>query len=333
MIDGGPARSLSNKNAGKRESEQLAKQRKLIIGCGYLGLRVARLWLSHGDEVFALTRSAQTARTFEDAGIRAIVGDVMRRDTLIFPPQIDVMLYAVGLDRRSGHSQRAVYVDGLENVLKRSAGALGRLIYVSSVSVYGQTQGEEVDEGAPSLPTRENGQVCLQAEELVWRNFRQSQKPNAAGDSQLPQAAEPGANVLRLAGIYGPGRLLSRVETLRAGAALSGNPDAFLNLIHVDDAAAAVNACERLAQPGATYLVCDDAPMRRREYFERLAQLIGAPAPQFEVSGFGPEDAESRNLNKRCRNRRLKEELQMRLTYPTIKEGLPQALGDLCVSH
>src|SRR5690606_29190096 len=144
-------------------------------------------------------------------------------------------------DRTSGHSQRDVYVDGLRHVLNAMAGRCERFVYISSTSVYGQTQGEWVDESSPCRPDRPNGQACLEAENLVWEFFPAGMDPEQSG-----------AVVLRLAGIYGPGRLLRRVEQLRSGDPIGGNPEAWLNLIHVDDAATAVLACEQRFTPGET---------------------------------------------------------------------------------
>jgi nucleoside-diphosphate-sugar epimerase len=273
---------------------------KLIIGCGYLGERVARRWLAQGDSVVALTRSDARARWFHDSGIEPIVGDVTDRASLAALPEVDTLLYAVGLDRSSGRSQREVYVGGLDNVLGRMAGKVRRFLYFSSTSVHGQNSGELVDESSDCRPESDNGKVCLDAEHLLRDKV-------------------PEANVLRLAGIYGPGRLMSRIEALRAGLVVEGNPDAWLNLIHVDDAAAAALACECRGGPGSTYVVCDDRPCRRRDYYSLLAWMIGAPPPQFEPPS-------STELNKRCCNRRLHDELKVVLRFPRMNVGLPHAL-------
>ena len=90
--------------------------RKLVIGCGYLGKRVAERWKQQGDDVFVLTRSDENARRFHEEGLSPIVGDVVQPETLMFPEDIETCLYAVGLDRSAGFSQRDVYVDGLQNV-------------------------------------------------------------------------------------------------------------------------------------------------------------------------------------------------------------------------
>ena len=203
---------------------------RLIIGCGYLGRRVAKHWLAEGCSVYALTRSPERGAELRDAGLIPLLGDVTKPASLPEFPTVDILLYAVGLDRRSGQTQRDVYVGGLANVLPRIAGNVQRAIYISSTSVYGQNAGEWVDESSACQPESTNGQVCLEAERLF-------------------QQAIPSSNLLRLAGIYGPGRLIARMEALRAGIAPEGNPDAWLNLIHVDDAVSAVLACERRAVP------------------------------------------------------------------------------------
>lgn len=281
--------------------------KKLIIGCGYLGQRVAKAWLNNPDEVWALTRSPERGETWRSSGIRPVLGDVNDPNVLAgFPePQIDTLLYAVGWDRSSGKSQREVYVAGLENVLRAVGPRVRRVIYISSTSVYGQDDGSVVDEDSPCEPLAENGQVCLEAERVLRR-------------------ACPQANILRLAGIYGPGRLVARVEALRAGTPLTGNPEAWLNMIHVEDAVQAVQACEQHGRPAATYLVADDQPLPRSAFYAAVCQRINAPMPTFAPDSTAPRG--NRTLNKRCSNLRLRTELGVDLLYPTIEQGLDAVL-------
>jgi nucleoside-diphosphate-sugar epimerase len=276
--------------------------RKLVIGCGYLGERVARAWQEQGSEVFALTRSEETAERFRALGILPIVGDVVQPETLIFPAEIETCLYAVGRDRSAGFSQRELYVGGLRNVLHSATFTPRQLIYISSTSVYGQDDGSWVDETSPTIPSAENGRVCVAAEELV------------RGHPELP------ARILRLSGIYGPDRLIARVDRLHDRVPLTGNPEAWLNLIHVEDACQAVLACERSGRDGETYLVSDDHPVVRREYYSRLAELASAPPPEFRPDSVG--------LGKRCRNAKTRSELGFAPRYPTIEQGLPPLFAD-----
>ena len=273
----------------------------LVIGCGYLGERVACEWLRSHDDVWALTRSTVNAERLTSIGLRPVIGDVLDLDSLRKLPRAETVLYAVGFDRTGSASKRSVYVDGLSNVLQQVRASCERFLYVSSTSVYGQDSGELVDESSPTTPTEENGRICCDAEAVV-RQLKED------------------AIILRLAGIYGPGRLLARVEQLRRGERLTGNPEAWLNLIHVDDAARTVLAAETRGVPGATYLVCDDRPLHRREYYAALAEKVGAPRPQFEELAADAPDRQ--RLNKRCVNRRLREDLRVELQFPTVIDGL-----------
>lgn len=282
---------------------------KLIIGCGYLGERVAAAWTACGDDVSVLTRSSARAERLAASGLSPVIGDVLEPESLRQLPRADVVLYAVGFDRTSESSKRSVYVDGLRNVLVEIAQRSRLFLYVSSTSVYGQNGGELVDEASSTEPQEENGHICLDAEAVVCRFF-----------DRAKCSPEQGAIILRLAGIYGPGRLLTRIEQLRSGEPLSGNPDAWLNLIHVDDAVRAVLAAEQRGQSGATYLVSDDRPLRRAEYYSALAASVGAPPPRF--AEFNVNSIERQQLNKRCVNSRLRHELAVELKYPTVIDGL-----------
>jgi nucleoside-diphosphate-sugar epimerase len=275
----------------------------LVIGCGYLGLRVAREWVTAGRKVYALTRNR--ADLLRSHVIEPIVGDVLEPASLKGLPQTDTVLYAVGLDRNAGRAMREVYVTGLENVMGALDQAQGRpslgfqrFLYVSSTSVYGQPVGSWIDETSPTEPLEESGKVVLEAEHLL-RQFR------------------PEAVILRFAGIYGPGRVLRRASLLK-GEAVPGDGERFVNLIHVDDGVRAVLAAEANAEPGETYLIADDAPPTRRELFIRTAELIGAPPPRFEGGGAG-------EANRRVSNAKAKRRLGFRPLFPSIAEGLSDA--------
>jgi len=283
----------------------------LIVGCGYLGQRLATRCQQAGHTVQAMTRSAERAEVFRARGWQPIVADICEPATLSHLPEVDAVVFAVGYDRTSGRTQQEVYVQGLAHILERVAGRCHRFIYISSSSVYGQQAGEWVDEDSVCEPTQTGGQCCLSAEQQV--------------EAKLSGSRTQGV-VLRLSGIYGPGRLLSRIESLRNGEPLTGSPASWLNLIHVDDA---VSMCQKVLQDPprrAVYLVSDDAPVPRGVYYQRLAELVGAPQPVFDESQ--PARRGAGGLNKRCSNRRMRDEWQLTLEYPSYREGLAHALGD-----
>ncbi|MCA9074151.1 MAG: SDR family oxidoreductase [Planctomycetaceae bacterium] len=282
---------------------------RLIIGCGYLGRRVARRWIDAGNQVFALTRSSDHADELSALGIQPVIGDVLSPTSLQSLPATTTLLYAVGYDRSGDASKRVVYVNGLRNVLAALPDSVDRIVYVSSTSVYGQSSGERVDESSICEPTSEGGQICLDAERLL----------------QDKLTGRIGLHILRLSGIYGPRRLIARIDALRAGQHLTSHPDGCLNLIHVDDATTAVLTCaERDAGRSPVTLVSDDCPIQRREFYETVAKLVDAPEPTF-----APPPNEAPDLGKCCDNRRLREEWGVNLTFPTINEGLPHAIGEL----
>jgi nucleoside-diphosphate-sugar epimerase len=285
---------------------------KLILGCGYLGSRVARLWQARGENVAAVTRSAGRASVLRSAGYLPIVADVTDATSLRQLQKIgdiDSVLYAVGFDRAAGKAMREVYVEGLRNTIDALADTVKRLIHVSTTGVHSQNDGSWINEDSPCEPTREGGRVCLEAESVVRQH-----------------TIEPRAIVLRLAGIYGPGRI-PRLEELLAGTPILAAPEAWLNLIHVDDAARIVLAVEQQVKPPRTYLVSDGHPVRRREYYAEAARLLDAPPPVF-AAGASAVAADRRDASdKRVNNARLMCEIDIQLQYSTYKLGLAHTVA------
>lgn len=277
----------------------------LIIGCGYLGRRVGRLLQRRGETVFGTTRSAAKGDVLRGWGIEPIVADVLDPATLDGLTAADRAVFCVGYDRRSGVPIREVYVEGLARTLDHLADRIARWVYVSSTGVYGQDDGSWVDETSPTEPRSDSGRACLEAERLL-----------------RGRVAEP--IILRPSGLYGPGRIIRRDAILR-GEPIAGDPDRFLNLIHIDDAAAAVVALLDRADPGSITLASDDRPAHRREYYAQIADGLGAPAPRFEAPPGGSSFRDE--ANKRVRNTRLRTVVGLDLAYPDIRTGVPAALA------
>ncbi len=282
---------------------------KLIIGCGYLGQRVARRWRDAGHDVFVVTRSEARSRELADEGYCSIVADVLRPETLADLPVADSVLFAVGYDRRSNASIHETYAGGLAHVLDALPAETGRLIYISSTGVYGQTEGEIVDERSATEPSREGGRASLAAEQTLWAH-------------PLGQRGV----VLRLAGIYGPGRI-PLVAKICAGEPIPAPERGWLNLIHVDDACSVVLAAAERAEPPQTYLVSDGHAIERRAYYQELARLVGVPPPVFATPAPDSSSAARATSNKRVSNERMQAELNVALAYPTYREGLSAILA------
>lgn len=284
---------------------------KLIFGCGYLGARVARLWREAGHPVHVVTRSAGRASELRAAGYSPVVADVTDGASLAGLPSATTVLYAVGYDRTAGPSLRQVYVDGLRSALAALPDSVERVIYISSTSVYGQADGALVDETSVCEPVTENGQVCVDAEQALVA-------------SRLGKRSIR----LRLAGIYGPGRIPRRAA-LATGEPIAAPGEGYLNLIHVDDAARIVVAAERLpVPPPRLFTVCDGHPVVRREYYAELARLVGGPPPVFVEPDADAPATSRASTSKRVSNARLMAELGLALEYPNYREGLRAIVTD-----
>jgi nucleoside-diphosphate-sugar epimerase len=299
---------------------------KIVVGCGYLGLRVARLWRDAGKPVVAVTRSPARAAEFASermGSANADVTDVRSLEAELGPLgklsklglAVESALYAVGYDRTSGADIHTVYAKGLENVLAALPPGVTQVIYISTTGVYGSAGGDWVDETTPPAPHREGGKASLAAEEVLRRHSFGSRSA-----------------ILRLAGIYGPGRI-PYLDQLRAGEPLPVPTAGWLNLIHVDDAAQVVVAADAWLQSrGAddgphVFCVSDGSPVRRADYYAEVARLIGAPAPTFCAPPKDSPAAARASSDRRVSNEKLMRTLGLELQFPSYREGLAAILA------
>lgn len=294
----------------------------LIAGCGYVGHRVARIWKERGLQVHAITRSAGKATELTNEGIEPIVFD-LAATTIPTLPDVDVVLWSVGFERSSGSSRQAIWIDGLRRLLNafpvRGDENARRILYTSSTSVYGNGHGQDVDENTVPNPTAEGGQACVAAEGLLQEH---SLRTSAS------------VSIFRLAGIYGPHRLLRRIEDLRNNTPIPSPPDEWLNLIHVDDAVSAIDAVSRLESPPSLMNVVGNTSATRGGYYATLAKLAHAPPPIFAVLPASTSDLslapQAIPSMRRGGNRRVvsivRESLGITFKFDSIDDGLNDAL-------
>ena len=272
--------------------------RALIAGAGYVGTALALELLGRGHEVVVLRRSAAPP----PPGARVFRADLAASGALDALAPADVVFYTAAADERSDAAYRCAYVDGVARLIERLARMEKppqRLLFTSSTAVYGQSGGEWVDETSPAEPADFAGCRLLEGEALV-------------------RAAPFGGTVLRLGGIYGPGRV-SLIARARAG--VRGGPG-YTNRIHRDDAAAALAHLAGLAAVADCHVGVDSEPAPEHEVLAWLGQQLGghaeasAPAPPRRARG-----------SKRCRNTRLLS-TGFRFGYPSYREGYAALLAE-----
>jgi len=247
--------------------------KRLVVGCGYLGLRVAKRWLAAGDSVFAVTRSESRAKEFRTEGITPILGDVTQPESLDNLPEVDSVLFAVGMDRSKYSDIRLVYVDGLKHIIERIPETISHFIYISSTGVYGDFGGQWIDETAATQPAREGGKACLEAEQLIAK-------------SKFAKRS----TILRFAGIYGPDRVPTR-NLIQSKDWKKLSAAGYLNLIQVDDGAKIVTIVAQTEPSGETFVVSDGQPPLRKQYYEFIARQFGVaeipvlePTSEFQIA-------------------------------------------------
>ena len=282
----------------------------LVFGCGYLGWRAAESWLANGHQVTAVTRSENRVNTMRQAGFATCVADVTKPETLNqFDQPFDVVLFSVGFDRSRYDDIRSVYVDGFKNVLKRLHGDTGHLIYISSTGVYGNCDGQWVNEMTTPSPVRPGGKACLEAEELIARSILADR-----------------STILRLAGIYGPGRVPRLASVLNQDwPALS--QQGHINLIHVQDAAQIIARVADRKIQSETLLVSDGFPPKRKTFFDLVAELVGKGPINWD-STIRDEVSDRAAADKRVSNQRLLDKLSYKFQFPDYQSGIRQAIAE-----
>ncbi len=308
MVSARPSANGANSPPIQRGSKTLTTA--LIIGFGELGRRIAALHLQRGDAVHVLGRSDATM-----AGVTKHRGDLDRPDALPPLPAAGSLLYYL-----APPPPRGVEEPRLRALLER-LGAVrpAHVVYISTSGIYGDHGGARVTEQTPPAPRTDRARRRLAAERAL---------------AQWCEASGVGATVLRVGGIYGPGRLpLARLE--RGEPVLARSLAPVSNRVHATDLAAIAVRAARRAAPGVTiYNACDDEPSTMSDYFFAVAEAAGLPPPP-EI---GLEEARRRlspamlsylEESRRMDNTRLKRELYPRFIHPGLASGLTDCgLGD-----
>lgn len=275
----------------------------LIAGCGYLGKRLAEALLASGHEVWGLRRDVEHLEDLKEKGLQPLSGSLLNPGSLRQIPQVDLAVFCQA-PSREGDNYPDTYLAGTKNLMFALQRKLPKkLIFISSTSVYGLRDGSWVDEndepdaqGYSNAEGEEKAKALLDAERYILKN------------------SVPGI-VLRLGGIYGPGR--HRLMALKQGKLKPDFSDHYVNRVHVDDAVAAIQLLIEKGKAGEIYLGVDNSPSTQKEFYEWVCEKMEISANAKTAAG---AQEKTRTANKRCLNKKIKA-LGLKLRYPDYKKG------------
>lgn len=297
----------------------------LLAGCGDLGTEAGLRFAAAGHRVVGWRRTPDKL----PPSIEGAAADLTRGELPPVPADTTAVVVAIAADSPTEDAYRAAYVDGLAHVLdavSASSAPVRRVLFVSSTAVYGDADGAWVDEATTPDPGGFSGRIIREAEELLFSRLH--------GTAITPV-------VVRLGGIYGPGRT-RLIGQVRGGSATVPAGSRLTNRIHRDDAAAAiVHLCTMAAEPGPLYLGVDNEPAELGEVLRFLAAELGLPEPaSAEASAAGSTSAASpggggepsRGGNKRVSNALLRG-TGFSFQYPSYREGYRAVLAGVGQRH
>lgn len=280
----------------------------LIIGCGDIGQRTAKLWMAQHGAVGALVRSMERARPLGHLGITLIQGDLDEGASLAHLPLKNTLLFYFAPPPNHGTTDPR-----LRNMLTAITpeNRPTKIVYISTTGVYGDCQGAWATEDTPTHPRNERGMRRLDAE-MALRHWQHG--------TNVPVV------ILRVPGIYGPGRL--PIERIKQGLPVVREEEApYSNRIHADDLARICIAAAQHGRAGQVYNVSDGNPSSMTDYFNKTADLLNLPRPPAVSMAearlcLTPGMLSFLEESRRIDNCKMRKELSVELLYPTLDAGL-----------
>ncbi|MEO8155837.1 MAG: NAD(P)H-binding protein [Rhizobacter sp.] len=282
----------------------------LIVGCGDVGLRVARL-LRGRWRLLALTSSPARAPSLRAAGVQPLLGNLDQPETLArLAGLADAVLH---LAPPPTHGETDTRTQHLLQALARQ-GRVRRIVYASTSGVYGDAQGERFDETRAVNPATDRARRRVDAEaRMRWHG----------------RAHGVRVTVLRIPGIYAGDRPGGhpRERLTRGTPVLAADDDVYTNHIHANDLARACVAALHRGPPQRIVHASDDTELKMGDYFDLAADLCALPRPpritrQQAGERLSEVQMSFMSESRRLDNRRLTRELRLKLLYPTVREGL-----------
>ncbi len=280
----------------------------LIIGCGDVGRRVARVFLSTGREVTGVVRSKTRALSLHAQGIQARVADLDQDPLPYLSARGDGLFHFSPPPERGVQDPRMIR---LLRSLDETDELPTRMVYISTTGVYGDCGGDRVDETRPPHPGADRARRRLHAEQSL-RDWCEGHGVECV--------------ILRVAGIYGPDRL--PLQRIRQGLPLVRTEDApYTNRIHEDDLAQVCAAAMQKPVAGETFNVSDGKPGNMAEYFDAIARHADLPLPpkiplREAAERLSPGMLSYMRESRRLDNRKMLRLLDIELRYPTLEQGL-----------
>jgi len=272
----------------------------LVIGCGYLGAQLQRELKRTGWKATGITLSESSAGALRSEGLEVVAADLRSSDLQVLTENNpSVVIHCASSGKGGAVAYREIFLETTTRLIQETS--FEHLIFTSSTSVYAQTDGSTVTETDLAEPERETGKILRETEELVLAHH---------------------GTVLRLAGIYGPGRCIPLEKLFSEEAVIEGDGERIINSIHRDDAASALYLAASQRCQGI-FNVADNTPVTQLEWFQWVCGRLGRPLPPFAPRNL---DRKRAWTSKSVSNAKL-HSVGWTPQYPSFREGVEELIS------